>query len=410
MDKLAELLRQGADKLVNFPTEAQRFITNPQAFTQLLTGKNPLPRETGFAAGATGLPAQQGTVLDPDYQTYMQGYEQGEPVGYAGMALPFAAPIAVATAKALAPKLGQVTENYMVKQGMIQPMFIGPESKLWDASSAFQAAKLEKQGVSPEDIWKQTGTGRGLDNQFRQEISDVGMTFDPVNVDKFRRMVEADTRHDPMKSSMNIYDLVKHSKLQESYPESAQTLIFRGQSEGGGSASPATWDAITLGVQPANRYISKAESTNDMAGTLLHELQHNVQGAEGFAKGGNAQMFKEIKPTKDQQKELDRLKSKYESLEGGSPERSAAVRDYFDLEQQFKPYGQYYNLAGETEARLTARRRLLDDAARRQNYPFKRDNQTGLDIDPNNVLVIEEYGNPVITRKEMLEQLLNKQK
>jgi hypothetical protein len=122
MDRLAELLRQGVDKLVNFPTEAQRFITNPQAFTQLLTGKNPMPKETGFAAGATGLPAQQGTVLDPDYQAYMQGYEQGEPVGYAGMALPFAAPAAVATAKALAPKAGMMAENYMVKQGMIQPL------------------------------------------------------------------------------------------------------------------------------------------------------------------------------------------------------------------------------------------------------------------------------------------------
>jgi hypothetical protein len=52
----------------------------------------------------------------------MQGYSQGEPIGYAGMAAPFAAPATVATAKALAPKLGQVTENYMVKQGMIQPL------------------------------------------------------------------------------------------------------------------------------------------------------------------------------------------------------------------------------------------------------------------------------------------------
>ena len=115
MDRLAELLRQGADKLVNFPTEAQRFITNPQAFTQLLTGKNPMPRETGFAAGATGLPAQQGTVLDPDYQAYMQGYEQGEPFGYAAMATPAVVPVA----KALAPKAGQMAENYMVNQGFM---------------------------------------------------------------------------------------------------------------------------------------------------------------------------------------------------------------------------------------------------------------------------------------------------
>ena len=122
MATLAELLRQGADKLINLPSEAQRFITNPQAFTQLLTGKNPLPRETGFAAGATGLPAQEMSVLDPNQAPYMQGYSQGEPIGYAGMAAPFAAPAAVATAKALAPKAGMMAENYMVRQGMIQPL------------------------------------------------------------------------------------------------------------------------------------------------------------------------------------------------------------------------------------------------------------------------------------------------
>jgi hypothetical protein len=57
-----------------------------------------------------------------DATTYMQGYSQGEPIGYAGMAAPFAAPAAVATAKALAPKAGMMAENYMVKQGMIQPL------------------------------------------------------------------------------------------------------------------------------------------------------------------------------------------------------------------------------------------------------------------------------------------------
>ena len=122
MDKLAELLRQGADKLIDLPNDARRFMTNPQAFTQLITGKNPMPRETGFAAGAMSLPPTEMSVLDPNQAPYMQGYEQGEPFGIAAMALPFAAPAAVATAKALAPKLGQATENYMVRQGMIQPL------------------------------------------------------------------------------------------------------------------------------------------------------------------------------------------------------------------------------------------------------------------------------------------------
>jgi hypothetical protein len=122
--KKSQYLQMAEEKLqglLNLPQQAQRFLTSPTAFLGLL-GQNPLPRESGFAAGATGLPPTEMSVLDPNQAAYMQGYGQGEPVGYAGMALPFAAPAAVATGKALAPKLGQVTENYMVRQGMIQPL------------------------------------------------------------------------------------------------------------------------------------------------------------------------------------------------------------------------------------------------------------------------------------------------
>ena len=120
-NKLADYLRQGADTLTNLPTEAQRFLTNPQAFTQLVTGKNPLPKETGFVAGATGLPAKnpvQGGVLNPASAPYQEGYEQGEPVAIASMAIP-----AYASAlRAGAPKAYNALENYMVKSGGILPM------------------------------------------------------------------------------------------------------------------------------------------------------------------------------------------------------------------------------------------------------------------------------------------------
>jgi hypothetical protein len=120
----SELLAQAQSRLqglLNIPTAAQQFMVSPASFMGLL-GRNPLPRETGFAAGATGLPAQEMSVLDPNQAPYMQGYSQGEPVGYAGLALPLAAPAAVAGAKALGPKAGQALESYMVNQGMIQPL------------------------------------------------------------------------------------------------------------------------------------------------------------------------------------------------------------------------------------------------------------------------------------------------
>jgi hypothetical protein len=116
--QMAEEKLQG---LLNLPMQAQRFITSPTAFLGLL-GQNPLPRESGFAAGATGLPPTEMSVLDPNQAPYMQGYGQGEPVGYAGMALPFAAPAAVVTGRALAPKAGQALESYMVNQGLLQPL------------------------------------------------------------------------------------------------------------------------------------------------------------------------------------------------------------------------------------------------------------------------------------------------
>jgi hypothetical protein len=122
--KKTQYLQMADDKLqglLNLRETAQRFMTNPTAFLGLL-GQNPLPRESGFAAGATGLPPTEMSVLDPNQAPYMQGYGQGEPVGIAAMALPFAAPAAVATGKALAPKAGQALESYMVNQGLLQPL------------------------------------------------------------------------------------------------------------------------------------------------------------------------------------------------------------------------------------------------------------------------------------------------
>jgi hypothetical protein len=112
-------VQQRLQGLLNIPTAAQQFMVSPVSFMGLL-GRNFLPRETGFAAGATGLPAQEMSVLDPNQAPYMQGYSQGEPVGYAGLALPLAAPAAVAGAKALGPKAGQALEGYMASQGLMQ--------------------------------------------------------------------------------------------------------------------------------------------------------------------------------------------------------------------------------------------------------------------------------------------------
>jgi len=88
-------LDEASNYLANLPTQAQRFLTNPSAFTEMMTGNNPLPEQTGFAASATGLPAQNpNSLFTPAGMAYNRGYESGEPVSIAAMGLPAAAPAA----------------------------------------------------------------------------------------------------------------------------------------------------------------------------------------------------------------------------------------------------------------------------------------------------------------------------
>jgi hypothetical protein len=144
--KLAEYLRQGADTLTNLPTEAQRFMYNPQAFTQMF-GVNKLPNETGFAEGAM--------VGDRKYGSE-QGYKQGEdvalPLAVASMAAPFAGP----AARSLAPKAADMAQDYLSKIGGIS--YIVPPNKfmadavrnvkIGEFDPRFDPRKLEQEKIA----------------------------------------------------------------------------------------------------------------------------------------------------------------------------------------------------------------------------------------------------------------------
>jgi hypothetical protein len=116
------MLRQGADKIVNLPTEAQRFMYNPQAFIQMF-GRNQLPDQTGFAEGAM--------VGDRKYGSE-KGFKQGEPlalpIAVASMGAPFAAP----AARALAPKAADMAQDYLTKIGGISNI-VPPNKSMADA-------------------------------------------------------------------------------------------------------------------------------------------------------------------------------------------------------------------------------------------------------------------------------------
>jgi hypothetical protein len=160
MATLAEMLRKGADKLVNLPTEAQRFMYNPQAFTQMF-GVNRLPNETGFAEGAM--------VGDRKYGSE-QGYAQGEPlalpIAIASMGAPFAAP----AARALAPKAAEMAEGYLRKVGGIADVVpVGP-NKIPSNEILFPNRTLESLNSAEKSALTKFDKDLGNQAVMRREI------------------------------------------------------------------------------------------------------------------------------------------------------------------------------------------------------------------------------------------------
>jgi hypothetical protein len=100
---------------------------------------------------------------------YMAGYEEGEPFGIAAMVLPAAAPAAIATAKALAPKAGRMAENYMVRQGFMPS--IVPQGAGNAITAAERMAIAQKNAALPI---KEGGLGLPANNTAAQRAEAMG--------------------------------------------------------------------------------------------------------------------------------------------------------------------------------------------------------------------------------------------
>jgi hypothetical protein len=133
-NKLAEMLRQGSDTILNLPTEAQRFMYNPQAFTQMF-GKNQLPDQTGFAEGAM--------VGDRKYGSE-KGFKQGEPLALPIAIASMGAPLAAPAARALAPKAAEMAQDYLTKMGGMS-YIVPPNKSFADALRAKPIGQFDQR-------------------------------------------------------------------------------------------------------------------------------------------------------------------------------------------------------------------------------------------------------------------------
>jgi hypothetical protein len=248
--------------------------------------------------------------------------------------------------------------------------FIGRNANNWNKAAESQFVTLEKQGVSPEEIWKQTGTFRGLDGKLRQEFSDKNATA------AFTHLQESGTNRLAEKA-------INNPLYEKNYPylSKVSSLGLR-QSEPAGSFE---WSYFDNPQQGSGYLVAKSPNVNELKSVGVHEMQHGIQKLEGFSPGTNLQQVKLYDIPSVYIKRADKLMDKAEKLteQNKLEEANKVMSERNKILMQGK-YATYSRNAGEVEARLAQRRMDLTDAERRANFPLNR-GLLGIDVNPNKI-------------------------
>lgn len=231
-----------------------------------------------------------------------------------------------------------------------------------DSAALRRAEALEKSGTDNETIRQETGWYRGMGGQWRFEIDDSGAAFSRSgeaqysadNADYARytqlmnRMLTGDlteAEHAELlgldkkngstkkelarridEGNATLRDILQHNALFEAYPEIAETKVkFADMPSGTAGSYNRETNTITLDTKL--KY-----DANDALDALMHEVQHRVQAAEGFASGTNPGYW-------NRGENYDRAAEKYRDnrarlLNGLSTEDLALYNEYRSAERE----------------------------------------------------------------------------
>lgn len=231
-----------------------------------------------------------------------------------------------------------------------------------DSTALRRAEALEKSGTDNETIRQETGWYRGMDGQWRFEIDDSGAAFSRSgeaqysadNADYARytqlmnrmltgELTEAehaellglDKKNGSTKKELarridegnaTLRDIMQHNALFEAYPEIAETKVkFADMPSGTAGSYNRETNTITLDTKL--KY-----DANEALDALMHEVQHRVQAAEGFASGTNPGYW-------NRGENYDRAAEKYRDnrvrlLNGLSTEDLALYDEYRSTERE----------------------------------------------------------------------------
>jgi hypothetical protein len=302
----------------------------------------------------------------------------------------------------------QIMERGGMPASLLGDLATGSRSHIFIPATkdeAFQASKMLKSGKTEQEVWREIGVGKGVDGEWKKEISDVGSsmkgggTYGETIMDAYTKGAE---RTGNQLYATSVGDVFVHPELTRAYPDlmAMETQLMPSTKTARGAMSKSGGKTMF--------HVREDLPSNEARSTMLHELQHAVQEKSNFAVGGSAKDFAAMK-----QKAFDEIGSLNDEMRdivkwmddpSTTSAQKAGLREQYDalIEKrnqlvstaQIDPMDAYGHLMGEAEARLTQRRMDLTPEQRLQNYPFEYTGKTGygFDVEPKKMIYMTPEG------------------
>lgn len=218
------------------------------------------------------------------------------------------------------------------------------------------ARKMEEKKKDAKAIKMATGWERGADGKWRYEMPDAKIkdTMDVGGGHIVKRYED-----DMLWNGGKLFDVIDAPELFKAYPQLKGVRIDT--------------DAIMNDMPSHGEYDSKtntitihADELKYMNDILNHEIQHAIQGIEGFATGGSPTTIRgEVKKRFNEvTKQIKQLRA-----EGKEDEAKALIeknRGLYDAYMKNDDFNSYKSLAGEVEARIVQERMNMTPDERRK--------------------------------------------
>jgi hypothetical protein len=299
----------------------------------------------------------------------------------------------------------------------VRTSFAGESAEDADRTSLTRAKELSQSGADTEAIRQETGWFKGRDGKWRFEIDDSEFSVNKAVLDDIRR---------DNGLAVSLGRLISNPALFKAYPQLENIKVNADVLNGENGSVWASWNGTP------NISIKNTLDADETSKTLIHEIQHVLQGIEGFTSGSNVSAWeRKLKRQQiwkwepDAMEAADRLIQRAEKV---SPEVRKLMNDYRNKERKstmmmveksgtsdeiyeaieksgdayealMKAYGAketaaywtdvmktlptarfaselYYNTAGEIEARDSAARLGLDATERKHTPPDLGDDNT----------------------------------